>query len=180
MIHFLCLSHRSGKLKWLMIAEYSSFMCTIHFISLLVLLSVCCIHLQEFFTIGSSISYWKHLTHSVLWWTGMAPFYEEVCRDLDWKVDHTLLAKMKSANDEHLKELEETIEDAEKNLGEMEVREANLKKSEYLCRIGDKVFFIYWITPFLGIVFVLNVLELWSLHGCCMSTLWCVISFFSL
>jgi 26S proteasome regulatory subunit N7 len=68
----------------------------------------------------------------------MAPFYEEVCRDLDWKVDHTLLAKMKSANDEHLKELEETIEDAEKNLGEMEVREANLKKSEYLCRIGDK------------------------------------------
>lgn len=71
----------------------------------------------------------------------MAPFYEEVCRDLDWKVDHTLLAKMKSANDEHLKELEEAIEDAEKNLGEMEVREANLKKSEYLCRIGDKVFF---------------------------------------
>jgi len=68
----------------------------------------------------------------------MASFYEEVCRDLDWKVDSTLLAKMKSANDEHLKELEETIEDAEKNLGEMEVREANLKKSEYLCRIGDK------------------------------------------
>lgn len=68
----------------------------------------------------------------------MAPFYEEVCRDLDWKIDHTLLAKMKSANDEQLKELEETIEDAEKNLGEMEVREANLKKSEYLCRIGDK------------------------------------------
>lgn len=75
----------------------------------------------------------------------MAPFYEEVCRDLDWKVDQVLLAKMKSANDEQLKELEETIEDAEKNLGEMEVREANLKKSEYLCRIGDKVFFIYWI-----------------------------------
>ncbi|GFG39468.1 hypothetical protein Cfor_08417 [Coptotermes formosanus] len=68
----------------------------------------------------------------------MAPFYEEVCRDLDWKVDQVLLAKMKSANDEQLKELEETIEDAEKNLGEMEVREANLKKSEYLCRIGDK------------------------------------------
>jgi 26S proteasome regulatory subunit N7 len=69
----------------------------------------------------------------------MAPFYEEVCRDLDWKVDQTLLAKMKSANEEQLKELEETIEDAEKNLGEMEVREASLKKSEYLCRIGDKV-----------------------------------------
>ena len=73
----------------------------------------------------------------------MAPFCEEVCQDLDWKVDSTLLAKMKSGNDEHLKELEETIEDAEKNLGEMEVREANLKKSEYLCWIGDKVFYVY-------------------------------------
>ncbi|PNF18150.1 26S proteasome non-ATPase regulatory subunit 6 [Cryptotermes secundus] len=68
----------------------------------------------------------------------MAPFYEEVCQDLDWKVDQALLAKMKSYNEEKFKELEETIEDAEKNLGEMEVREANLKKSEYLCRIGDK------------------------------------------
>jgi hypothetical protein len=73
----------------------------------------------------------------------MAPFYEEVCRDLGWKVDQTLLAKMKNANEEKLKELEETIEDAEKSLGEMEVREANLKKSEYLCRIGDKVFFYF-------------------------------------
>ncbi|XP_069693559.1 26S proteasome non-ATPase regulatory subunit 6 isoform X1 [Periplaneta americana] len=68
----------------------------------------------------------------------MAPFYEEVCRDLNWTVDQNLLAKMKASNEEKLKELEETIEDAEKNLGEMEVREANLKKSEYLCRIGDK------------------------------------------
>jgi hypothetical protein len=30
-------------------------------------------------------------------------------------------------------------------LGEMEVREASLKKSEYLCRIGDKVYSMYWI-----------------------------------
>lgn len=100
----------------------------------------------------------------------MAPFYEEVCRDLDWKVDHTLLAKMKSANEEHLKELEETIEDAEKNLGEMEVREANLKKSEYLCRIGDKVFFINWIA-YTIIAFVSNVLGLSSLHGCYVNNL---------
>lgn len=70
----------------------------------------------------------------------MAPFYEEVCHDLKWTVDNDLLTEMKSANDETLKELEETIEDARKNLGEREVLEANLKKSEYLCRIGDKVF----------------------------------------
>lgn len=71
----------------------------------------------------------------------MAPFYEEVCRDLNWPLDQKLLTEMKAANEEKLKQLEETIEDAEKNLGEMEVREANLKKSEYLCRIGDKVCF---------------------------------------
>lgn len=68
----------------------------------------------------------------------MAPFYEEVCKDLDWPVDETLLSTMKAHNAEQLKKLDDAIEDAEKNLGEMEVREANLKKSEYLCRIGDK------------------------------------------
>jgi len=68
----------------------------------------------------------------------MAPFYEEVCNDLNWPVDETLLATMKAHNAEQLKKLDDAIEDAEKNLGEMEVREANLKKSEYLCRIGDK------------------------------------------
>ncbi|KAI4498796.1 hypothetical protein M0802_005971 [Mischocyttarus mexicanus] len=68
----------------------------------------------------------------------MAPFYEEVCRDLGWIVDETLLANMRARNAEQLQELDGAIEDAEKNLGEMEVREANLKKSEHLCRIGDK------------------------------------------
>jgi len=68
----------------------------------------------------------------------MAPFYEEVCNDLNWPVDETLLTTMKAHNAEQLKKLDDAIEDADKNLGEMEVREANLKKSEYLCRIGDK------------------------------------------
>lgn len=68
----------------------------------------------------------------------MAPFYEEVCKDLDWTVDEALLSTMKAHNTEQLKNLDDAIEDAEKNLGEMEVREANLKKSEFLCRIGDK------------------------------------------
>lgn len=68
----------------------------------------------------------------------MAPFYEEVCKDLGWTVDNTLLAGMKERNETHLKELDAAIEDAEQNLGEMEVREANLKKAEYLCQIGSK------------------------------------------
>ncbi|PVD24204.1 hypothetical protein C0Q70_14674 [Pomacea canaliculata] len=68
----------------------------------------------------------------------MAPFYEEVCRDLSWKVDEKLQQTMKAANEEKLKQLDEAIEDAEKNLGETEIRDSLLSKAEYLCRIGDK------------------------------------------
>ncbi|XP_070498185.1 26S proteasome non-ATPase regulatory subunit 6 [Chironomus tepperi] len=68
----------------------------------------------------------------------MAMFYEETCTELGWTVDQQLLAEMKAVNAKKIEELDAVIEDAEKNLGEMEVREANLKKSEYLCRIGDK------------------------------------------
>lgn len=45
---------------------------------------------------------------------------------------------MKKKNDDKIKEFDFTIEDAEKNLGEMEVREANLAKAEYYSMIGDK------------------------------------------
>ena len=69
----------------------------------------------------------------------MAPFYEECCRDLDWTIDQSLLDKMKKENEENLKSLNEAIEDAETSMGESEIREANLKKAEYLSRIGDKV-----------------------------------------
>lgn len=68
----------------------------------------------------------------------MAPWYEIVCKDLAWTVDQQLLTEMKAANTKEIEDLDAVIEDAEKNLGEMEVREANLKKSEFLCRIGDK------------------------------------------
>lgn len=68
----------------------------------------------------------------------MAPWYEHICTELKWTVDRDFLTGMRENNRIELAKLDETIEDAEKNLGEMEVREANLKKSEYLCRIGDK------------------------------------------
>ena len=69
----------------------------------------------------------------------MAPFYEEVCKDLSWPVDQALVQKMKAANDAELKRLDDAVEDAEKNLGETEIREFMLKKAEYYSRIGDKV-----------------------------------------
>nr|SVE78408.1 EOG090X0ARF [Daphnia lumholtzi] len=68
----------------------------------------------------------------------MAPFYEEVCKELNWTVDAPLLSGMKERNEAKLKALDVAIEDAEQNLGEMEVRESNLKKAEFLCLIGNK------------------------------------------
>lgn len=50
-----------------------------------------------------------------------------------------LLNKMKKANEEELKRLDNELEDAEKILGESEIRDAMMAKAEYLCRIGDKV-----------------------------------------
>ncbi|XP_065311572.1 26S proteasome non-ATPase regulatory subunit 6-like [Dermacentor albipictus] len=68
----------------------------------------------------------------------MAPFYEETCADLGWPVDQRLLNNMKTTNATEIEKLDLAIEDAEKNLSEMEVREAHLAKAEYLSRIGDK------------------------------------------
>jgi len=68
----------------------------------------------------------------------MSPFYQEVCEALNWPLNQELLNSMKAKNESRLKELDYAIEDAEKNLGEMEVREANLAKAEYYSLIGDK------------------------------------------
>lgn len=70
----------------------------------------------------------------------MAPYYEALCKELKWQVDGNLLSQMKKANEEELKRLDDVLEDAEKNLGESEIRDAMMAKAEYLIRIGDKVF----------------------------------------
>jgi 26S proteasome regulatory subunit N7 len=68
----------------------------------------------------------------------MTPFYLECCKDLNWQVDNDLVQRMRTENETKLKELDSKIEDAEKNLGESEIREANLTKAEYLSLIGEK------------------------------------------
>lgn len=68
----------------------------------------------------------------------MAPYYEALCKELKWQLDTELLSKMKKANDEELKRLDDVLEDAEKNLGESEIRDVMMAKAEYLIRIGDK------------------------------------------
>jgi len=71
----------------------------------------------------------------------MAPFYQDVCRQLSWSVDEKRLADMKSENETKLKELDEKIKDAEGNLGEIEIRDAYLDRAEFYVLIGDKVSF---------------------------------------
>ncbi|PAV67466.1 hypothetical protein WR25_19500 isoform B [Diploscapter pachys] len=68
----------------------------------------------------------------------MAPFYALFCADLGIAPDQAVMSKMTTDNAAKIKEIDAEIEDAEKNLGESEVRQALLKKFEYYCQIGDK------------------------------------------
>ena len=69
----------------------------------------------------------------------MAPFYLTLCSDIQQPVDNQLYDRLKAANVNKLEKLDAAIEDAEKNFGEIESRDALMKKAEYLCQIGDKV-----------------------------------------
>ncbi|GLE00935.1 hypothetical protein PINS_up009732 [Pythium insidiosum] len=68
----------------------------------------------------------------------MAPFYKRVCAEFGWAEDAALVAELTAANDEELKALDERIEDATQNLGDIEVLEALLAKARTFARIGDK------------------------------------------
>ena len=71
----------------------------------------------------------------------MAPYYELVCRELNWPVEQTKLEEMRAANKEELDRLDRALEEAEKNEGETEMRDLQLKRAHYFTRIGDKVLF---------------------------------------
>jgi len=68
----------------------------------------------------------------------MAPFYLNLCEELKWTVDQTLLKKMNEENEKKLEKLEASIKDALENLGESEVKDAMLAKADHFNRIGDK------------------------------------------
>jgi len=69
---------------------------------------------------------------------GMVKYYLEICETLKFdQVDYHWVQKTNEANELKLKELEHAIQDAIQNLGENDVRLANLAKSDFLCRIGE-------------------------------------------
>lgn len=77
----------------------------------------------------------------------MAPFYREICAEMNWELDESLVSSLQQECDEKVKALDANIEEAEKTLGETEIREAMLEKSEHFATIGDKVcrLFISWV-----------------------------------
>lgn len=68
----------------------------------------------------------------------MAPFYRQMCDELGVAKNEELLKDMENKNQQALKDMEAKIADAIENFGESEIRDAWLKKAEYLCEIGDK------------------------------------------
>jgi len=68
----------------------------------------------------------------------MVKFYLEVCEQFKLDVNQQWVDDTTKENGAKLKELEDKTEDAIKNLGETEVRECHLAKSEFLISTGDK------------------------------------------
>ena len=64
-----------------------------------------------------------------------APLYDMGCQ---WSVDSGLVTAMKNSNEESMVKLDTAITDAEENFEASELRDALLKKSEFLAQIGDK------------------------------------------
>lgn len=68
----------------------------------------------------------------------MAPYYEKVCEELQWKNDDKLLKEMRERNEKALEAFDEEIEYAVNNLSVVDTKEAFLNKANYLSQIGDK------------------------------------------
>ena len=68
----------------------------------------------------------------------MAPLYKAVCEQLGTPCDASLLSTMEAANAAELAKLDAAVEDAEKNEGESEIREAFLARAMLHMRVGEK------------------------------------------
>jgi 26S proteasome regulatory subunit N7 len=70
----------------------------------------------------------------------MGPYYQYVCKETGRPIDPVLVDELKVKNEKILADIDAEILDAEQNLGWLDCffLFAWLKKSEYLCQIGDK------------------------------------------
>eukprot|EP00761_Pharyngomonas_kirbyi_P012054 gb/GECH01012081.1/.p1 GENE.gb/GECH01012081.1/~~gb/GECH01012081.1/.p1 ORF type:complete len:383 (+),score=82.99 gb/GECH01012081.1/:1-1149(+) len=75
----------------------------------------------------------------------MIGYYEWLCNYNNWNSDQQLINELKQHKETQIRQLDEKIQDAEDNLGENEVREAFLAKSEFFAQIGDKDQALSWL-----------------------------------
>jgi 26S proteasome regulatory subunit N7 len=68
----------------------------------------------------------------------MTHYYKHAAEVAGFAPDEKLVAEMEAKNAEELKGIEEKITDAKENLGDTEVRDFMLEKSEFYSRIGNK------------------------------------------
>ena len=69
----------------------------------------------------------------------MLPYYRRVCEQFHWPLDSSLVETMTEHNDKKVKELNDKVEDAEKNLGENEIRDTMVERAKFYASIADKV-----------------------------------------
>lgn len=68
----------------------------------------------------------------------MLPYYRRVCEQFHWPLDSSLVETMTEHNDKKVKELNDKVEDAEKNLGENEIRDTMVERAKFYASIADK------------------------------------------
>lgn len=68
----------------------------------------------------------------------MVAFYTKVWTENGWETDAAELASWKTENDKRLKEIADERKNAEENLGDTEVRDADIKKADLITLIGTK------------------------------------------
>ena len=81
------------------------------------------------------------------------------------QLDPSILSTLEKANEEELAKLDARLEEAEKTEGESEISDALKARANYLTRIGDKVRFEFFLSPFtmgpcVGLLFNFHLLPL--------------------
>ncbi len=69
----------------------------------------------------------------------MTPFYIALCHDFKIPVDKTIENQCRAVNEQELTKMNDSLKDAQENLGETEISEALLKVANYKAKIGEKV-----------------------------------------
>merc|ERR1719264_1186610 len=80
----------------------------------------------------------------------MVEYYKIVAKELGWAEDSGLVAEMEAKRKERAAELQQQLENAEKNEGETEIKDALLAKAEHLVKKHNMVEYYKIVAKELG------------------------------